>query len=195
MDEQHTPARALSGGTKISRRTVARGVAWSAPIAAVAYAAPAFAASPPPVIVTPCGSACKHPGIGQNKKTYHFTFCFQTNQVLVGATVTLDSMTIEGGGASENKPVTPTSVTLAPGGATCIYVDAVEFNDSQNGQATLFFHYALASAPGTQVNGQVSTSINSLPPCGTGADPGNNPKLWPHAPTGDADHTPANCVA
>jgi hypothetical protein len=168
-------------------------VAWSAPIAAVAYAAPAFAASQP-VTVTPCGSACKHPGIGQNKKTYHFTFCFSTNTALVGGVVNLNSMTIDGGGATETKPVQPTTVNVAPGTPTCIYVDAVEFDDSQNGMATLAFSYTTVEDP-TPINGSVSTSINDLPPCGTGADPGDNPKLWPHDPDGDDDHTPVNCVS
>ena len=197
MDSKNTPAFTRSGGTRISRRTVTRGVAWSAPIAAVAYAAPAFAASQP-VTVTPCGSACKHPGSGQNKKTYHFTFCFATNTALAGNTVTLTSMTIvgggSGGGAPETKPVVPTSVQVFTTGPTCIYVDAPDFEDSQNGQATLNFSYATADEPGVTITDSVSTDFLDLPPCGTGADPGNNPQL-PHTPEGDADHVPVNCVS
>jgi hypothetical protein len=170
-------------------------VAWSAPIAAVAYAAPAFAASQP-VSVTPCGSACKHPGIGANDKTYHFTFCFKTNTALVGGTVSLDSMTINNGGATEtHDTVFPETVAVAPGTPTCVYVDAVQFEDSGNGDATLSFSYKTVDEPLTTITGSVTTSINSLPPCGTGADPGDNPKLWPHSPTGDADHRPINCVS
>jgi hypothetical protein len=192
MDSKKTPALTQSGGTRISRRTVTRGVAWSAPIAAVAYAAPAFAASQP-VVVTPCGSACKHPG-ESDLKTYHFTFCFATNTALVGDSVTLVSMTIIGGGGqTETKPVTPTSVTVTTAGPTCIYVDAPAFKDSQNGQAILNFSYATVDEPGTTLTGSVSTSILDLPPCGTGADPGDNPTL-PHTPQGDADHVPTNCV-
>ena len=193
MDSKSTSAFKQSGGTRISRRTVTRGVAWSAPIAAVAYAAPAFAASVP-VVVTPCGSACKHPGSGQNVKTYHFTFCFATNTALVGNTVNIVSMTIEGGGAAETKPVVPTSVTVFTTGPTCIYVDAPDFNDSQNGMATLNFSYATTDDPGTTITDSVSTAFNALPPCGTGADPGDNP-LLPHTPEGDADHVPTNCVS
>jgi hypothetical protein len=194
MVSKNAPVRAESGGTRITRRTVTRGIAWSAPIAAVAYAAPAFAGSQP-VTVTPCGSACKHPGTGQNLKTYHFTFCFQTNTALVGGSVSLNSMTIVGGGSPETKPVVPTSVSVSPGTATCIYVDAVDFSDSANGEATLNFSYKTTDDPSTTINGSVTTSINSLPPCGTGADPGNNPKDWPHSPSGDSTHTPANCVS
>ena len=191
MDSKKTPAFMQSGGTRISRRTVTRGVAWSAPIAAVAYAAPAFAASQP-VRVTPCGSACKHPG-ANNTKTYHFTFCFATNTALVGNTVNLVSMTIVGGGSPETFPVVPTSVTVFTSGPTCIYVDAPGFSDSANGTATLNFSYATTDEPGVTITDSVSTEFHGLPPCGTGADPGNNPQL-PHTPQGDATHVPTNCV-
>lgn len=50
------------GGTVVSRRTVARGVAWTAPVVAVATAAPAFAASSGTVTFTSLGIACKLPG-------------------------------------------------------------------------------------------------------------------------------------
>ena len=39
MDSNNAPKRVKSGGTQISRRTVTRGVAWSAPIAAIGVAA------------------------------------------------------------------------------------------------------------------------------------------------------------
>jgi hypothetical protein len=159
----------------------------------VGVAAPAFAVSPePPVTVTPCGLACKHPGEGQNDKTYRFTFCFETNTALVGNTVNLVTMTIDGGGEVETKVAHPTSVTVVAGTQTCIFVDAVNFHDSANGIATLTFSYKLASAPGTTITDSVSTAFNDLPPCGTGADNFSSPKDWPHDPFGPP--TPANCV-
>jgi hypothetical protein len=167
-------------------------VAWSAPIVAVAYAAPAFAASQP-VSVTPCGSACKHPG-ASNTKTYHFTFCFATNTALYNNTVNLSAMTIVGGGAPQTFPVVPTTVTVYTAGPSCIYVDAPGFSDSANGTATLHFNYATTDDPTTIITQSVSTAFHALPPCGTGADPGNNPDL-PHTPQGDATHTPINCVS
>ena len=192
MDSKKTPAFMQSGGTRISRRTVTRGVAWSAPIAAVAYAAPAFAASQP-VTVTECGVACKHPGTGANDKTYHFTFCFTTNTALVGGIVSLDSMTIANGGEVEtHDTVFPQTVSVVPGTPTCVYVDAVGFEDSGNGEGTLAFSYT--TAEGT-VNDTVTTDINSLPRCGT-ADGGVNPKDWEHEPNGDPDGPPpTNCVS
>jgi hypothetical protein len=54
-------ADARNTGTGVSRRTVAKGLAWSVPVVVVATAAPAHAASgvPPKVTIT---SACKYPG-------------------------------------------------------------------------------------------------------------------------------------
>ncbi len=60
----------------VSRRTVARGAAWSVPIAAVSVAAPAFAAS----YRTPTNSgtaACKCPG-GGSPYTYNLRINFTT---------------------------------------------------------------------------------------------------------------------
>lgn len=45
----------------ISRRTVAKAMAWSVPVVAVAAAVPAYAASGSPPIIT-TGTACKSPG-------------------------------------------------------------------------------------------------------------------------------------
>jgi hypothetical protein len=194
MDSKNTPALKQSGGTRISRRTVTRGVAWSAPIAAVAYAAPAFAASQP-VVVTPCGTACKHPGSGQSNKTYHFTFCFSTSAALVGGVVHLEDMRIVGNGNDNTRDVVPDTVAVAPGSPTCIYVDAIDFPNSANGQAILSFHYSTVDEPTVQIDGTVQTAALSLNPCDTGGDDGDNPQTYPHSPFGDDEHTPVNCVS
>ncbi len=76
MVSKNAPVRAESGGTHISRRTVARGAAWSVPVAAVAFAAPAFAASCDPVISFSPDS-CKCPGQSTNTEefVYYLKFC------------------------------------------------------------------------------------------------------------------------
>ena len=81
MDSKITPVRVKSGGTQISRRTVARGVAWSAPIAAVGIAAPAFAASCAPQISFDNGRSCKCPGqsVGEEEFAYYVGFCVNNN--------------------------------------------------------------------------------------------------------------------
>ena len=182
MDSKNAPKRVKSGGTQISRRTVTRGVAWSAPIAAIGVAAPAFAASQP-VIVRNCGTTCKHPGnSGPDSvfKIYHFTFCFFASQAINNGTVTIVSMTING----VTKPVTPDSVAVVTGQTKCYYIDALEFADSANGTASLNFSYSTAAAPAVVKTGTVNVVLNGIDRCGT-SDHGTNPKDWPHDPQGN----------
>jgi hypothetical protein len=77
MDSKNAPVRAQSGGTKVSRRTIARGAAWSVPLVAVATSAPAFAASCVPTIELGPGS-CKCPGgshqDANDTKAYYLSF-------------------------------------------------------------------------------------------------------------------------
>ncbi|MEO7844878.1 MAG: hypothetical protein ABIR82_06035 [Nocardioides sp.] len=79
MVKENARARMQSGGTQISRRTVARGVAWSVPVVAVATAAPAFASSPgcQPKLVLDAAGSCKCPGNSSstNPKGYYLKFC------------------------------------------------------------------------------------------------------------------------
>lgn len=83
MSEKNAPARIIeSVGTRtVSRRTVARGIAWTTPVVAVATAAPAFAVSRvPPKLVFVGG--CKFPGNGSCKtapKGYAFEFLVTNN--------------------------------------------------------------------------------------------------------------------
>ena len=193
MDSIKTPARVKSGGTQISRRTVTRGVAWSAPIAAVAYAAPAFAASQP-IHVQLCGTVCKHPGNsgpGDIFKIYHFTFCFTASQAVVGNTVTIESMTINGvTKTAASGAVSPTSVQVTTGQTVCYYIDALEYPDSANGTVTLTFSYTPVNT-GVKVTASVSGTFNGIDRCGT-SDGGVNPKDWPHPADGTATPPPSN---
>lgn len=64
-----------------SRRALMKGVAWAAPVAAVAVAAPAYATSheEPPIIVEPvpgAGNSCKDNAPG-NAAYYYLTFSFE----------------------------------------------------------------------------------------------------------------------
>jgi hypothetical protein len=86
MDSNNAPVRVKSGGTKVSRRTVARGAAWSVPIAAVAVSAPAMAASCVPQISLDLGRSCKCPGQSSpgEEFVYYLAFCV-TNDCVVGS--------------------------------------------------------------------------------------------------------------
>ncbi len=198
MDSNYAPVRVKSGGTQISRRTVTRGVAWSAPIAAIGVAAPAFAASQP-IVVRLCGTTCKHPGDSgpdDTKKIYHFTFCFTANQAVVGNTVTITGMTINSvPKTTASGDVLPASVGVTTGQTTCYYIDGKEFPDSANGTGQLRFTYTPVNT-GVAVNGTVNITFNGIDRCGTGSDNFQNPKDFPHPSGATADPPPKNtgCV-
>ena len=56
----------MSSSQHVSRRTVARGAAWTVPLVAVGVAAPAFAVSPAAAPQVTAGASCKCPGSGGN---------------------------------------------------------------------------------------------------------------------------------
>lgn len=165
-----------SVGTRtVTRRTVARGIAWTTPVVAIATAAPAFAVSPPDLVVTQSGNACKHPG---NPKYYHFTFCFSST---FNTTVTLTKMVVNG---ETSTSVFPTTVVVPAGGTVCKYVDAGLFSNSANGQAELFYTYRISGTT-TDVAGSFKTMVNDLPVCGSPSDKSNSPNDDPpHSPDG-----------
>ena len=169
-----------SGGLHVSRRTVARGMAWSVPVVAVATAAPAWANHSVPIIITPTGVACKHPGEGKNIKSYHFTFCFN-NTSAFAAVVSLDGMIVNG--VQNPAPLIPTSVSVNAGQNKCIYVDAQGFGDSANGTATLQVSYT--------INGQFFEDEIVVPFAGDAGLPVcGNPAKAPDEPNDPPPHDP-----
>ena len=167
-----------------SRRTLVKGAAWSVPVAAVAGTAPAFAASPP-VVPEFTGNFCKHSG---NPKYYHNTMRWTNTNSSCTVTISLGQMTIDGDSRQAYASIggqLVTSFQLAPNAVQCFYIDAGEFGNSQNGSASLAWTYSIdcpGQPPVTGTGGPATTPIgsdNDLPPCGTGSDPGNNPKSDP----------------
>ena len=168
---------------RIRRRTIAKGAAWAVPAVVIAAAPAAHAATSGDVVCIPSeeicgealGSACKHPG---NPTWYHFTFCF-TNTGDADATVSFTEMVINSITAPQ---ILPASVVVPADGAKhCFYVDGGLFGDSAQGTGTLTFEVNGLSA-------DIPIFVDDLPPCGTGADPGDNPGANPVAPFG---HNPA----
>jgi hypothetical protein len=193
MDSKNTPVRVKSGGTQISRRTVARGVAWSAPIAVMATAAPAFAASTPPVVASQCGTACKHPGAGQNDKSYHFTFCFKATAAGVDNNqVSILTMKVGADCREAYAGVGNKLVTVAPNATSCVYIDAPGFTESSTDPVVLYFSYQIGGETFTGcANGQVTGDV-----CGTGNPNGTlakQPGNWPHD-AGIGDDGITTCV-
>ena len=79
----------------ISRRTVAKGMAWSVPAIALAVSTPAYAASPG--IITLTGDGCKLPGASQGDvfKGYAFRATL-TNTTNADIEVTIVDITLDG---------------------------------------------------------------------------------------------------
>jgi hypothetical protein len=115
---------------------------------------------------------------------------FTNNSPVCTAVVTLGNMDINGivrpsfasiGGASV------TQFDLAAGEELCFSIDAGLYPNSANGAAILYYSYTL-TCPGEDpvvVNDSISGGTlddGSLPPCGTGADPGGNPSDDPPHP-------------
>ncbi|WP_396657420.1 hypothetical protein [Microbacterium sp.] len=167
----------------ISRRTVAKAMAWSVPVIAVAGTAPAVAASPPPVVPEfNAGTFCKHPG---NPKYYHVLIDF-TNNTGAPIEITLGDFTV---GATARQAyfsmggAFSTTATI-PVGTSCLYVDAGLFDNSANGSASIGFTYP--GSGGTVPITLGTAADNDLPPCGTGADPSD-----PKQPSADPAHAAA----
>ncbi len=76
---------------RISRRTLAKGAAWAAPVVAIGAAAPAYAASGPPPTFT-YGGACKSPGnscqVFPKGYEFRFTVCNSSSETIWLYTVT-----------------------------------------------------------------------------------------------------------
>lgn len=79
------------------RRTLVRGIAWTTPVVALAAAAPAFAASFPPIKITYL-EAIKCPGNSSGSAGNEFTyvFKFRADSVPAQGSVVATSLTVNG---------------------------------------------------------------------------------------------------
>lgn len=161
----------------ISRRTVAKGMAWTVPVVAATVATPFRAASgetPPEVdFKGDDGGFCKHPG---NPKWYHGILVIDNTANAVAVTISVTNMTVNG----VEKPahfsksgVFAQSYTIPAGTKLSLWVDAGTFGDSANSTAVLPYSYDFDN--GGSGTGSATATANDLPPCGTGSDPNGNP--------------------
>lgn len=148
-----------------TRRALMKGVAWAAPVAAVAITAPALAASPPvgpsPVIaVLNTNASCKVTG-GIHKYRLVFTF---TNSG-TDATVKMTSVSVT---PNSGSPVTfPVSdeapFSLPASGEKVVTYESVKANDMANGTATATFE--CRDATGVLQTVTQEFAVPSLSPC------------------------------
>lgn len=87
-----------SVGTHITRRSVARGMAWTAPVVAVATSAPAFAASTCTPIVSFSSTSCRCTGNANDTqpKAYFVSFCVSLPAGCITNPTNPGTFTIEG---------------------------------------------------------------------------------------------------
>ncbi|MDQ0577126.1 hypothetical protein [Agromyces albus] len=149
----------------VSRRTVAKAMAWSVPAVALAVPTPAYAASPGVITVT--GAGCKLPGASQNAvfKGYAFRATI-SNTTNTAITVTIVDMTLDGDdlgnvGVIRLDPCTDlgtNTFTVAANSTFDVALLTQNAATSANGQ--LIISYTVDGGPVQQV----STDANASPP-------------------------------
>lgn len=170
---EQTPAH-----SQTARRTLVKGAAWATPAVAMAFAAPAFAASP-------------SPKYRLRASHYYQRSCYQnnigmrmTNQVQVGTsplgfTVVNDPM--DDGTTSPATTITIQSLTFTIG-IPEVYINPNYFSSPFVFQRGTGANWRLQSATRQYMNGQqyrVYTFTFTGPNTNTSVTNGNSPKPWP----------------
>ena len=143
---------------QVSRRTVARGAAWAAPIAAVGVAAPAFAvsAAPPAKVITSlCGC-----GSGINR-------VFKVTATFTGSTVAFNLTNITAAiGNQTGIGVSPSSLAVPAGPGTT--TQTFTFVRNNNGTFTsVTLDYTATATGGQPIAQSVTLTTAAAPNCGT----------------------------
>jgi hypothetical protein len=142
----------------ISRRTVVAGTAWAVPAIVVAGAAPAMAATP--IVTIGSGTACKHPGNG-DEKHYHFELIV-TNNGGSTTTVTITNIYLVPTSGQNVTFPEPAPFDVAAHSSVCVVVDSdITANSSQG---TLMVDYDYTTDSGT-LSYLAAIDVGSLPPC------------------------------
>lgn len=165
----------------ISRRTVAKAMAWSVPAIAIAAPAPAFASSDL-VTISP-GVGCKAPGQGQNcaawDKGYILSFVVN-NEHDHAITLTFSDLVVTPQEPGTTWTFFNSTVTVAAESSETVYVG---IDDQGTSEQSSFSGTAVASYtdPVTQKTYTipVTFSVASVNPCGTGGAPPGIPKCPP----------------
>lgn len=135
----------------ISRRTVAKGIAWSVPAVAVATAVPAYAVSPIPPISFD-GTGCKDPSGGQGAR-YYFVLSIDNNNIPPGTPIPFEYTFSESENFTHNgqQPgtFTPDVINATEGDRILIRFNSTE--NAANGTLTISYwlneqHYTIISA-------------------------------------------------
>lgn len=153
----------------ISRRTLAKGAAWSVPAVAVAAAAPAYAVSTF-ITVTQAGGACKQPGDSCYKdfgyrKGYLQTFEICNRSNVISGKVTLPATaTLLFNGTSTTFGIEPTEVEIAPN--SCKYfIMNYQHTTSENASLSGIIDWTWEASDGTSGTGRTTIDTAATGPC------------------------------
>ena len=148
----------------ISRRTVAKGMAWSVPAIALAVPTPAYAASPG--VITLSGLGCKLPGNSAPQfKGYAFraTISNTTNSAVTVTITDMDLGTSDLGNVTivdlDTCTVLGTNTFNIPANTTFQNVALVTQNAATSEQGTLVVQYTVSGVPDT-----ATATATGLPP-------------------------------
>lgn len=149
-----------------SRRSLAKGLAWTFPAVTIAALAPSVAASGVPVQPTTASAVCKLTGNG-GKKVYQFSFVF-SNTSGTSSTVCISSGTMSPSGCASvsinTSSYSPASgcATVTAGGTVTITADSMPATCFANGTASLTY---TSTYQGQTLSTTATVSFPSLPPC------------------------------
>lgn len=155
--------------TGVSRRTVAKAMAWAVPAIAIAAPAPAYAAASPIITVSQAGPACKLPGNscaneGFNKGYLQaLEICNNSTQSVTVSITTPAFLTINGE-VKEFTPV-PGSFQIDPDGCQIVVLNLNLQDNSEQSDIVGTLNWTFVAAD--QQTGSGTTPINTAvtPPC------------------------------
>lgn len=150
----------------VSRRTVAKAMAWSVPAIALAVPAPAYAASQGIVQLT--GTGCKLPGNSQSIYKGYALKASASNTTNASVTVNLVSAFLDGNNLGaltvvnlDTCTVLGSSFTLAPGQSyPNLVILTTNAPNSQNG--TLVLNYTVSGMGGSQQSTVNATGLGPI---------------------------------
>lgn len=162
--------------SKISRRTLAAGAAWSVPVIAVASAAPAYAVSGPCIAPPPDIDGCKYSGSSQPwDKTYRAPITFKNN-CGKALTIKITSISWDKGSPFDFRIVKSGSTSctanytfpISAGGTYDFYLF---WRNTNSAEGTLTFNYQAcdSATPPNCTNYTAKSDVHWGPHCGCSA--------------------------
>jgi len=155
--------------TGVSRRTVAKAMAWAVPAIAIAAPAPAFAAASPIITVSQAGPACKLPGNSCASEGYNkgylqaLEICNDSTQS-VTVTITTPAILDINGVPTEFNPVPP-SFEIAPNGCQIVVLNLNLQDNSEQSSIVGTLNWTYEAEDGQTGSGSTPINTATTPPC------------------------------